>query len=119
MFVRLKFGRLSRGMDRFVILCSTKTGCGNPPPLVSCFMGNQLFLTGYDIGRTRMLTVSMQKSDKALQRVATMAKEFGCGIVISFPERPRSDKRVMFIAAMVFDSDGKEVALYVHPSLLT
>ena len=62
-----------------------------------------------------MLAVSMQKSDKALQHVAAMAKEFGCGIIISFPERPWADRRIMFIAAMVFDSVGKEVGLYVYP----
>ena len=74
----------------------------------------QLFLTGYSIGKKRMLDVSMTRNDKALKYVAGMAMRFKCGVVVSFPERPDFRTDVMFISAIVFDSAGSEVCLYVH-----
>ena len=43
-----------------------------------------------------------------------MAMRFKCGVVVSFPERPDFRTDVMFISAIVFDSAGSEVCLYVH-----
>ena len=73
----------------------------------------QLFLTGYDIGKKRMLGVSMSRNDDVLKRVAAMAQWFKCAIITSFPERPDRLTDDMFIAAVVFDSTGSEVYLYV------
>ena len=64
--------------------------------------------------KSRMLKVSMSRADEALTRVSEMAKSFKCGVVVSFPERPDLRTDVMFIAAVAFDSEGREVCLYVY-----
>lgn len=69
----------------------------------------EMFLTGYAIGAETVRSAALTLDDPTMQEVSEIAKRWGVGILVGFPER---DGDTIYNSVRLFDRTGAPVALY-------
>jgi len=69
----------------------------------------EMFLTGYAIGADAVKSAALTLDGPTMQEVSDIAKRWGVGILVGFPER---DGDTIYNSVRLFDRTGAHVALY-------